>query len=672
MESDSYSYICFAETPSQAAAANACGYPVTIVAIHPVVDYWAEKSSVAVRSIEDLFDERSHRHLGAEVIDRVESFVAAIDALLEVTVPQWGFSGAVSFAAFFHYANGTFDALVLRLEQILSVCDVLTDQNLLAFRPRNYEFSGITAYDHAPWGLTTNLVPLVATVRGIDVHWIDALGDDPSDYNPLRDVYPRTVAPPTFCGSHSPTLINRVLGKLRRVAKRLHSSIPLANESVQQARPCGPLLITSLSSDIGDSVSASWIARGGRVMSMNQAFPLNEANDTGRQASAACEVLWEKLGRDPEIRALLVWKGVDLWPLFSPWLKRVILGALPPLYQRAEAVWARLKDEGGYRDAAFLAGGWVTDHYVVARIANDLGLPTASCHYGGFLGFSLLPQSERYDFAECDYFLCGGVGAERTFRQPAPQTRWNPKVKRAVPVGTGMPWLSSKPAMHSNIADGPRRIMLILNALVGDCRNLGYTSQPEIGYWRFTRAVIKKLQEKHAIEIIIKPPMRTRYPQMPNPVIEWVRECDFNEIMVVEDMPLSDCLGLADAYIVESPSTPLLQALETGSPVLVYINRSDYLLQPDAANALRDCAAVFAESEADFLDGLESFLSQPEWVVKDANNRFRREYMVGESRNPANRIADFLRTVIPQGAGGHSQETSLESTTHLPVDLASQ
>lgn len=410
-------------------------------------------------------------------------------------------------------------------------------------------------------------------------------------------------------------------------------------------------------------------------MDMNQAFPLDETKDTGRQAGAACEALWEKLGGDPQVRACLVWKEVDLWPLFAPWLKRVVLEALPPLYQRAETVWARLKDENGYRDAAFLAGGWVADHYVVARIANGVGLPTASCHYGGFLGYSLLPKGERYDFAECDYFLCGGAGAARTFRQPASQARWNPKVKRAVPVVTGMPWLSGSQAILSDRRDVSRpvrRVMLVLNALVGDCRDLGYTTSPEIGYWRLTRAVINKLREKRDIEILVKPPMRTRYPQMPNPIIDWILGSGFQEIRIVDDMPLKDCLGLADAYLVESPSTPLLQVIETGKPVLAYINQYDYLLQPDAADALRDCTAVFAQSEADFLDGLDSFLRQAKTGNKNLSSRFQSEYMAGDSGSPTEQIVDFFRTVISQRAVNPLQNSSLKNMTSPATDLAAQ
>ena len=654
--------LCFAETPSQAAAALACGYPVTIVAITPIVDYWAEKVECPILGIEGLFDERLHRELGSASIDRVEALVAAIDSVLQKTVPRWPFADALSFAAFFHYTNGTLDSIVLRLEQLMGACDVLTPKTLVAFRPRGiYSFSGITSLDHAPWGLVTHLVPQVAASRGIEVRWLDAPDDDPSVYNPVRDFAPDSTTLP-ISPTAPPIRTNRALqasarwlrARFRGIAPRFLSVLSRVREQKQGEQVNEPLLISSLFADLGDGVLESWARLGGRVMDMNHAFPVDCSVITREQAAISCEVLWEMLHRDSKVRELLLWKGVDLWPFFAPWLRQVIKGVLPSLFQRAGVVWKRLIDDSEYRNAVFVAGGWVADHYVIARLAQRVGLPTVSCHYGGFLGFSLLPKHERYDFAECDYFLCGGEGAERVFRKPSPQARWNPAVKRAKPVPTGIPWASELPTkVPKNTTVEPnsrRRIMLVLNALLGDCRDLGFVFPPETEYWRFTRKVIELLAEKLDVDIVIKPPLRCRYPQMPNPLLDWIKDQRLHRVTVVGDTPLKDCLDLADAYILESPSTPLLQVAATNKPLLLYINRHDYLLDPEAAAALCDRAVVFAQTEAEFIEKLKSFLDLPNWSTGLVNDRFLREFVVGEAtEEPACRIAKFLRslTVCP-------------------------
>jgi hypothetical protein len=644
--------ICFAETPSQAEAVNVCGLPVTIVATSPIVDYWAEKASCPVLGIEDLFNERANRDLGATVIDRTEDLVKAIDAVLHRITPEWPFADAVSFAAFFHYANGTLDAIVLRLEQVLGACDVLGATSLVGFHPRRgYQFKGITSLDHAPWGLITQLVPLVAAARNLEVRWIDAPDDDPSLFNPMCDSPTSATVPIASSGSPFLARLQRLRTWIRGAICRLIGMSPTGRETPQPTSGGGPLLISSLFSDLGNDVVDSWVQRGGHVMDMNHAFPLAGTEDTGLQATVCCELLWEKLTQEPRVRELLVWKGIDLWPLFAPWLQLVTREALPSLFRRAEIVWNRLIVDRAFGNAAFVAGGWVTDHYVVARIARLVGLPTISYHYGGFLGFSLLPKHERFDFAECDYFLCGGIGAELTFRQPALQTRWNPSVRRAQPVATGLPWaarlMTSQPDMH--LKQDRRRVMLVLNALLGDCRDLGFVFPPETEYWQWTRKVINCLAKWDDIEIVIKPPLQARYPQMPNPLLDWIRDCDLSSVTVVADLPLKDCLHLADAYIFESPSTPLLHLAASNKPILLYINPQDYLLEPDATAALRDRATVFAQTEAEFLTGLERFLAAPDWSCDHFDDRFMRDYVVGElGATPADRIADFLRNLITQ------------------------
>jgi hypothetical protein len=646
--------ITFVETPSQAETVRACGLPVTIIATSPIVDYWAEKVSSQVIGIEELFDERAHRDLGAAVIDRTEALVAAIDVVLHRVAPKWPFADVVSFGAFFHYANGTLDAIVLRLEQILGACDVLGATSLVGFRTRrDYQFTGITSLDHAPWGLITQLAPMVAAARSLEVRWIDAPDADPSLFNPVRDAPPSATVPITSSSSPIRARAQQLHAWIRSVVCRLAEVPATGRESPRHSPGGGPLLISSLFSDLGDDVVESWARRGGHVMDMNQAFSLAGTEDTGSQAAVSCKLLWEKLTQEPRVRELLVWKGIDLWPLFAPWLQRVIREALPPLFRRAEAVWNRLMTERDFGNAAFVAGGWVTDHYVVARIAQRVGLPTVSYHYGGFLGFSLLPKHERFDFAECDYFLCGGVGAERTFEHPAPQTHWNPAVRRAQPIATGVPWvvelLASRRTTLLTRSPCRRRIMFVLNALLGDCRDLGFQFTPEIQYWRFTRKVVERMRECDDIEIIIKPPLRNRYPQMPNPLLDWIRDIDLNKIKVVNDVPLKDCLNLADAYIIESPSTPLQQVVATNKPILLYINRGDYLLESDAAAALRDRAAVFAQTEFEFLSGLDRFLKKPDWSCDSVDDRFLHDYVIGgPEAMPTDRIVDFLHTVIAQ------------------------
>jgi hypothetical protein len=414
--------------------------------------------------------------------------------------------------------------------------------------------------------------------------------------------------------------------------------------------PDKPLLISSLFSDLGTEVMQAWENRGGESMGINEAFPLANARYVLPTAASICESLWRRLCDEPDVRACMIWKNVDIWPLLSQWLQNIIVQHIPLLYQRADVVWQKLVVDNAYQKAAVIAGGWVMDHYVIARIAEKANLPTISYHYGGFLGFSLLPKHERYDFAECDYFLCGGSGAAEAFNRPSAQTHWNTSVKRAIPVPTGVPWIVSH--MNSRLTKSGsqpsrKRVMVILNALLGDCRDNGFQFSPEIQYWRFTRRLVDRLIQETDLDIIVKPPLKTRYPQMPNPLIDWLEERRFPNVNILYEVPLKDCLEQADAYIFESPSTPLLQIAATNKPILLYMNQDDYLLQSRAADALRARSIVFAETEKDFFEQLEEFLCRPVWNIDDVDDTFLRDYAIGSGEGTASeRIAAFLEMTI--------------------------
>jgi hypothetical protein len=287
-------------------------------------------------------------------------------------------------------------------------------------------------------------------------------------------------------------------------------------------------------------------------------------------------------------------------------------------------------------------------------------VPFVSHHYGGFIGYSLLPMHERFDLAECDYFLCGGDGAAATLACPSPLARWRDGVKRAAPVPVGSPWMDtlveSARGQCPEAGPGTRpRVMIILSALVGDNRYLGYVYPPEIGYWRFTRRLVGTLAAERDLTVVVKPPLRNRYAQLRSPLFDWLAGQDLPNVEVMEDVALKDCLNAADAFIVDSPSTPLLHVVATNKPVLAYIDGTVYRLVPLARELLARRAALLAETESEFFDGLQRFLQRPQWSRGPVDDAFLRQFCTygGDGRS-AERCANFLREVSEGHALGDS------------------
>ena len=197
-------------------------------------------------------------------------------------------------------------------------------------------------------------------------------------------------------------------------------------------------------------------------------------------------------------------------------------------------------------------------------------------------------------------------------RTPAPQAHWRIGVKRAVPIPTGLPWLKDdmdnyrQPRVFGN--KQVKRIMVVLSALVGDCRYLGYSYTPEIQNSRFMFRIVKRLLEEK-IEIVIKQPLSNRYPQQTHPVVLWLTSENFSNVVFADDVDLMECLNLADAFVIDSPSTPLLKLAATRTPILLSIDRRYYLLVSRARELLERRCAVFAEDTESFMVGLEEFLT---------------------------------------------------------------
>lgn len=639
--------VTLCETPEQAQAALAYHPHAAIVALGPLVDAWRERAGRDDPTVEDLVDDRALNRKGTDVIERVEAIAAAIDSLFARRTAGLACAPYLSFRGYFHYLNSIIDSFVLRSEQIAGVLDALKPERVIVFRVSDRQFCGLTSLDRPAWGLTSLLLPHHARLAGIPVDVLDAPSVDPSLFNPTRDVGAALLpAAPGQLGR----LSNEVLERTKRLFRSRATPPTTPGAQVSPARD-GPVLINSLFSDVIGAVYDVWKERGGTILNLGEAFPSAPGLDD-RPYRPIGAALFGDVENDRDIQNLLTWRGVPFWPWLRDWFHRVLTVRYPQLLEWAERLRRAMLVERRFgENAVILAGGWVEDHHVMARVAAAAKIPTVSYHYSGFLGFSLLPKHERYDFAECDHFIAGGRGAAETFAQPAPQTRWNPEVKRACPIPTGLGWLERRVPGAAPAERGcTRRIMVVLNALLGDCRDLGYVFYPEIAYWRFKRRIIARLAREPDVEILIKPPLVARYPQMPNPLLDWLAENGYANVEVMPDRPLAECLDEADAFILESPSTPLLVTVATDKPVAVYIDRSLYLFQQRAWDALSRRTMLLADTEDAFMQGLDDLLNTKATWQAPSDRTFLNDYADGGEGSPTRRICDFLLSLTADGS----------------------
>ena len=137
--------------------------------------------------------------------------------------------------------------------------------------------------------------------------------------------------------------------------------------------------------------------------------------------------------------------------------------------------------------------------------------------------------------------------------------------------------------------------------------------------------------------------MRDRYPQIRNPLFDWMERNRPQNIEVMGDVRLESVLDLANAFIVDSPSTPLLSLVATDKPFILYAENSTFRMVPEAAKLLKK-RATLADTEDQFFAEVERFLAEQDWTLpKPVNDEFLKAYCTytGDGLS-ADRCAKFL------------------------------
>lgn len=611
--------VVFLETPEQIAALQAHvdnWRSLTLIAVTPAADFMLEKQGVAYRSIESFMPDATLIAEGDANIDLIEIVADRFDAVLHQAAAGIARCEWVSLRSMFHPIKGFFDALINRSLPILAAFDALQPAEIIAFRRPPYQIFGVELLDKPSWSLTTHLAPMIAQVRGTAMRWID----DPTPSPNIHDYTP----PPS-------------------------QSAPPQAYPAGRPQPDAPLMVHSLFADLGSDLMDYWIgALGGGQESLQNALFSNLQITDQEKAKIAVKTAVDAVCGDPEIRLLFNKGGNNIFPFVAGYLQFIALNCLPSMLSIAGGLEIKLRELGAR--TVIVTAGMTRLNYLVGRAASETGAPFVSYHYGGFLGYSLLPMHERYDMAHADFFLVGGEGSRRTFIEPSSFARWRRGVKRATPVATGMPWVDKAKADLRQAAaereptrQGPRRLMYVISALPGDNRYFGYAYLPDLQFWRFQRRFVERVLRRDDVRLVLKPPLSFRYPQLETPLFDWLKEnVDPNRYDVVRDIRLDECMDKADAFFHDSSSTPLLYLAASNKPFSLYVDQAAFRLTPRAKELLKRRTAFLSETEEQLFTDLDHFLDLPEWTAS-ADDGFLREFAVcDDDGKSTERAARFI------------------------------
>jgi hypothetical protein len=600
---------------------RADGADVRTVVATPELDYRAKREGIPTASIADWVDWNLLQAAGEENIDRIEALAEDYSALLRSEVPADYRSDWVSLLAFFHPLKGLADALLLRAMQVSGVLAANPDRAVLCFGHPDYAYQGLNLMDKPSWSLAGRILRIAALTEGRPLRDLEATPDDPS-----------WSAPQAAPAATARLKTSRALARLQNIVARLASG------------RAAPTLFHTFHGEMGrDLIPACNAAFRGRCRPLSELVPWRERTAAeARLGGGLGTRLWQRATESDALRRHFRFCGLDLYSLAAPLLERITRHAMP----RLVALAAAARDVHPPARSVIALGGMVDEHYVIARWAESSGIPVVSMRYSGFLGYTELPMHERYEFAHCDFQVCNGPGAAAAMRQPAPGSRWRPGVKRAQPVGLGQPWLEEVwiEQRRRESARPAARLMYVMSSLPGDNAYIGRVYPEDIAYARLQLRIGELLARYATVQVIVKPPLRGRYPQLKPPLLDYLAGASCRNIQVVSEVPLRDCLDRADAFLLDSLSTPLLYVLATRKPFIVYANPSIWSLYPLARRLLAQ-RGVVADSEAELLSATARLLADethtPPHVVDDC---FLMQFgLATDDGRAAIRCASFLR-----------------------------
>lgn len=649
-----------------------------IIQVNPEVNYLAQIEGKAGPDIEDFSDLEELNQAGDSNIQRVEALAEDFDRLLARLAMGAPRHEWVSLRSFFHPLKGFFDSISLRLAPVIKAFRELKPQAAVCFEQPHHWSYGLGLMDKPAMSLTSRLLPLVAQAFGCQKIW-------------LAEPTPELRAPYHHQGLREETLAEGAVSsrKMAVVKQVLRDLVTNPRKLLNQAqgwaealRPVwSPVLIHSIPSDLNRILEGWSKPSPDLIFSYGEVFQEDEVRRRKRQYSSKLgSALWSMLQEDPGCRRHFITANIDWFPLIAPLLRTITLEGISDLLAFAPVAAKAL---ARFKRAVILTGGMVDRNSIVAKAAQAYGIPMVSIHGGGYIGYCLLPMHERYDLAEADYFICGGLGAAETLAVPSSVSFWRPQTKRAKPVPLGNPWINGlvsrdrfsgnrggeKTPVERSVEFQKRDkqapvIMYVLAAMVGDNRYLGYVFYPEIWYYQFQRRVIENFAKFPGIRFLLKPPLKDRYPQIHNPLFDWLNREGPPNVEVMEDIPLSQVLHRADGFILDVPATPLLEILATGKPALLYADRRCLKVVPQAIQLLRQGGIALAESEEEFFPELDNFLSHGVTSANPLNEDFLKMYVTHlHDGRSSQRLAAFLHLLARGGC--FDESSSIQSSRVL-------
>jgi hypothetical protein len=348
------------------------------------------------------------------------------------------------------------------------------------------------------------------------------------------------------------------------------------------------------------------------------------------------ERIWAELVGDCGFRRFFLVDGVDAFPVFEGGLRRFIVqGVAEILAASREYETVYRKHRNGVLITSSTNVGYLG--HAAIQTARRCRVPVIMYQEGAGFGVPDCPIYDHTDYQWCDHFMSYGVGTTEHVEGEGITHRAS-----IVPIGSIR--LDCLRSLGAGRTRSRKNLMYIPTALHGDVQHYPYNGGTDTYYFEVQKRIVGLCSGFPGVRLYIKgrPSVGGRSSTASVQSAHAIRK----NCSLIQYLPLEQVLELGDAYILDFPSTTLLECLTTGKPVFLYLD--DFLTKVNG-NALRALKkrVVCSESLPELLSQLREYLKHGRYPADVEDMEFLQKYgtYLGDGKS-ARRACGFLDAVI--------------------------
>ena len=626
---------------------NQASADLLLIALSAEADYAAEHAKLDYKTIEEFYDENELIQRGIQEYGRVQRLCDLLDSHIRECLSTHPLRDTFSTNYFFYHLKILVDTILSRVFPLSAAIDVLDPDKVISFATKSESIQNDLFFRRE--SLVSSIVSLLAQRFGYRV----------------------VQLPPILEGKGTSKAFLEP-GTLRQRIVQLLACVPGANAVIRKLRqqpmdtvasvlntPPRPVLILADRYSDTEIVADHWFRRNvGSVLHLHQL--LRHTNMTQRRVSdkerfglrETLSVVLQKILQDSSFAALFSFDEVNFFPIFERRLRHLLLSVVPNCLEMAALLSVVLR---GIPNALVLGSLFVSVEQIACAVAaRNLKIPVCCGQHGGLIGYADYPMAEHFSLYVSDCYLCYGEGVHTFLMQPSPSGHRSIVKRRAISmpavgsasldcITTRRSHNSGATRNHLRLPESKPIVVYVATNLNRDVRYFSYHLYPDIWYWRLQREVIRLCSQFSDVFLLAKfhPDNRAR-----NPVDIWARHEGIDNCRIIRDVPFRDVLDLADLFIIDAPTTTLLQTLTTNKKAVVFSGGSFMRFDPEAAELLKR-RVIFSETRERFLQDIEATLRKHDWTLpQPPNGEFLRAYGTHlDDGRSAERAVDVLHAI---------------------------